>query len=338
MAGALPRGRRAGWKTFLEWVSRIDGLTEAQRANAMALLAGRPHEGAVAAIEMAVGDERQCPHCQTSGAENRGMARGLRRFRCKACGKSFNALTGTSLSRLRHKDRWLAFGESLAKGETVEQAVVRCGVAHSTAFRWRHRFLDAAEPASSKLGGIVEADETFVLSSRKGSQVWKHAKNGQPVTDLPDRKPRNRGGRASKRGLSHELVPVLVAADRSGTTISAVLPVASGDAIKDVLEPVLCQDALLVIDGGKALASCATKMKVTHEVLGQSAGEHVRGDLHIQTVNSRHERLKTFLRIHRGVSTKYLTNYLHWFHLAVLPRNPTARECLNAAVAPCPPT
>jgi len=54
-----------------------------------------------------------------------------------------------------------------------------------------------------KLRGIVEADETFVLSTRKGERNL-------------DRKARRRGGKASKRGLSHEQVPVLVAADRSG--------------------------------------------------------------------------------------------------------------------------
>ena len=170
------------------------------------------------------------------------------------------------------------------------------------------------------------------------SQEWKRAEKGQSVTDPPDRNARKRGGKASKRGLSHELVAILVAVDRSGATISAVLPAANGDAIKAVLDPVLSQDALLVTDGGKALASCATKMKITHEVLNQSAGEHVRGDLHIQTVNSRHERLKSFLRTHRGVATKYLDNYLHWYHLAVLPKNPTARGCLNAAMAPMTPT
>jgi len=79
-------------------------------------------------------------------------------------------------------------------------------------------------------------------------------------------------------------------------------------------------------------------MKVTHEVLNQSAGERVRGDLHFQTVNSRHERLNDFLRNHRGVATKYLENSLNWFHLAVLPKNPTARACLNAAMAIRSPT
>jgi hypothetical protein len=265
------------------------------------------------------------------------MARGLRRYRRQARGKSFNALTATLLSRLRHKDQWLAFGQSLAEGETIDQAAGRRGIAHSTALRWRHRFLEAAKPAGEMLGGIVEADETFVLSSRKGSQEWKRAQKGQSVTDPPDREARKRGGKASKRGLSHELVPVLVAADR-GATVTAVLPAANGDAIKAVLDPVLSKDALLVTDGGKALASRAAKMKVTREVLNQSAGERVRGDLHIRTVNNRHERLESFLRTHRGVATKYLDNYLHWRHLAVLPKNPTARGCLNAAMAPSTPT
>src|ERR1039458_1468781 len=162
-------------KAFLGWVSRVDDLTDAQRADTMAFLADHPHNGTAGTIELAVDVDRQCPHCQTPGAENRGMARGLRRYRCKACGKSFNALTATPLSRLRHKDQWLAFGQSLAEGETIDQAAGRCAIAHSTAFRWRHRFLEAAKPAGVMLGGIVEADETFVLSSRKGSQEWKRA-------------------------------------------------------------------------------------------------------------------------------------------------------------------
>src|SRR5215213_1757044 len=47
----------------------------------------------------------------------------------------------------------------------------RCGVAASTAFRWRHRFLQApALDKPTKLTGIVEADETFILESFKGKR------------------------------------------------------------------------------------------------------------------------------------------------------------------------
>ena len=56
---------------------------------------------------------------------------GLRRYQCKGCGRTFNALSGTPLSGLHHKERWLSFGASLAKGETVKGSASRCDVAVS---------------------------------------------------------------------------------------------------------------------------------------------------------------------------------------------------------------
>jgi hypothetical protein len=118
---------------------------------------------------------------------------------------------------------------------------------------------------------------------------------------------RKRGGKASKRGLSHEQVPILVAVDRTGVTVSAVLPFVSAASLQAALEPVLSKDALLVTDCCTSYPPCAAALGVSHEALNQSAGERVRGDLHIQTANSRHERLKVFLRLRRGVATEYIS-------------------------------
>jgi transposase-like protein len=110
----------------------------------------------------------------------------------RACHKTFNALSGTPLARLRHRARWAEYAQA---SSTVREAARRCGVHKNTAFRWRHRFL--ARPARSKplhLHGIVEADETYFLESHKGER------------HLP-RPPR-------KRGLSHEQIPVLIARNR----------------------------------------------------------------------------------------------------------------------------
>src|SRR5208283_954347 len=193
--------------------------------------------------------------------------------------------------------RWLDFGQSLSEGETVAASAERCGVAVSTAFRWRHRFLRAAKNSTRLLSGIVEVDETYILSSRKGERRL-------------GRKARRRGGKAAKR----------------------VLSAVTAQTIKPVLAPVLGKDALLVTDGNNVYPPCAAALGVSHEALNQSKGERVRGELHIQTVNSRHESLKTFLRPHRGIATKYLESYLRWFHLAGLKDNPTPRTCLNAAI------
>ena len=140
------------------------------------------------------------------------------------------------------------------------------------------------------------------------------------------------GGKAKKRGLSREQVPVLMAADRSGTTVSAVLPRADAAALTAALDPVVAKDALLVSDGGASYPRCAAALGVSHEALNHSIGERVRGDLHVQTVNSRHSRLKDFLRPRRGIATRYLDNYLSWFHLVGLAPGANDRACLAAAI------
>lgn len=307
-------------RTYRELVASMDDLSEAQKANLLAVLSGDSGgAAALAVLEMAVGEDRRCPHCGQAGAVSRGMARGLKRYRCNACSKSFNALTGTPLSGLRHKQRWLDFGRALAEGDTVKQSAERCDVAVSTAFRWRHRFLAAVQSGAKTLKGIVEADETFILASRKGARKL-------------DRKPRKRGGKAKKAGLSDEHVPVLVAADRSGATLSVVLPEVTSKAVWAAVKRRIEPDALLVADGATIYPPVAKVLQLSHEVLNQSAGERKRGDLHINTVNNRHSRLKHFLRQRKGIATKYLESYLKWFHLIVLHANPSARFCLNAAV------
>ena len=124
-----------------------------------------------------------------------------------------------------------------------------------------------------------------------------------------------------------------MAADRSGTTVGAVLPRVDAAALTAALDPVVAKDALLVSDGGASYPPCAAALGVSHEALNRSMGERVRGDLHVQTVNSRHSRLKDFLRPRRGTATRYLDNYLSWFHLVALAPGANDRiTCLAATV------
>ena len=60
--------------------------------------------------------------------------------------------------------------------------------------------------------GILETDETLFLRSYKGQRGGL------------TRRARKMCGRAAKRGLSREQVPILVVRDRSGATSDAILP------------------------------------------------------------------------------------------------------------------
>ena len=159
-------------KEFLTWLSQVDRLSEAQKFEIGEVLAGRPAgEASVAAVEMGVGEDRTCPRCGTRGSKANGKSQGLQRYLCRSCNRTFGATTGTSMNGLHHKELWLTYSECLANGDTIATAAKRCGIAVSTAFRWRHRFLAGINTSTDKLKGIIEADETYFLESRKGDRV-----------------------------------------------------------------------------------------------------------------------------------------------------------------------
>ena len=293
-------------KKYQSWVSGIDELSLQQKEQAQDLLSGVTGENAsLMAIEAQLAETRLCPHCNTAGAIAEGVKRGLRRYQCKTCNKTFNAATGTALQGLHNKGKWLIFGDCLANGLTVRKAAKHCNFAASTSFRWRHRFLGSQDHNPLKLTGIVEADETYVLESRKGERNL-------------DRKVRRRGGKANKRGLSDEQVPILFAVDRSGTTTCSVLPSVTADNVQDILEPRINNDIILVTDGNNIYPPRAKSPGIKHEALNISAGERKRGVFNISRVNNRHSLFKDFLRRYHGVSSKYLGNYLLWFERYVL--------------------
>ena len=173
-------------KGFQVWLSAARGLTRAQGARgAVGPERGRGIEGR---------DRAWCGRGPALSAlrERRG---GFARYGAGSASLPVQGLR----QDLQRADRYAAVG--LAPQGTL--AVVR-GVAGeggdgeglggalravSTAFRWRHRFLAAARSDSEVLKGIVEADETYVLESRKGARGL-------------GRKARRRGGKAKKRGLS----------------------------------------------------------------------------------------------------------------------------------------
>ena len=285
---------------FQKLIEQLGELSPEQReALAKALAGGSEAAETVALIEARFADKATCPHCQGEG-QKWGYAAGLRRYRCRSCRKSFNALTKTPLAFLKKRDKLAAYGQAMVEGLSLRKAAKRVGINLGTAFDWRHRLLKGpAKAKPAKLDGVVEADETYFLESEKGSRRLK-------------RKPRKRGGKAAKRGLSHEQIPVLVTRDRSGATLTSVLPDTTAKSISQVLDPVVAKDAALVSDGAKAYRTFADATDRLHVALVTSAGEYTWGTYHIQNVYAYTSSLKGWMARFKGVATEYLPNYLGW--------------------------
>ncbi len=283
-------------------IAGLERLTPLQRRRVVAeLSAAEGHTATVAVIEKGVSDEPCCPYCAGKTVVRNGTASGLQRFKCRDCVKTFNALTGTPLARLRMKGKWLGQAEALRDGLSLKQTEARLNISHQTAFSWRHRFLALPKTVQARvLTGIVEADETYFLESHKGSKT------------LP-RLGRKRGGKAKKRGLSTEQIPVLVGRDRAGATVDSVLKAGDAVHVAAALKPVMSRDAILCTDGSRVLAAAAKSLGVVHRPVNLSAGIRVNGVYHVQNVNAYDSRLKGWMRRFNGVATKYLDSYLGWF-------------------------
>ena len=290
----------------VEWISFIAQfaqLNRRQRQQGIALLCGNaPHDATVALLESVAQARLHCPACRSHHLHRHGHAHGLQRYRCVPCGRTFNALTGTPLARLRHKALWLEYADCLLDSRSVRQAAQQLGLHRNTTFRWRHRFLNVAKTDRPHgLHGITEADELYLLESEKGSRQMT-------------RPARRRGSRARQRGISNEQVCILVARDRTGQTLDFVT--GRGALTKAQLHrcllPVIDQDILLVSDGHAAYRAFAREAGITHQAVNLRAGIRVRGAAHVQNVNSYHSRLREWLRLFHGVATRYLPNYLGW--------------------------
>ena len=290
-------------QAFERWLGQLAQLSRQQRGRLLAILSPAVELDRVCAvIDGAMEAPPCCVHCRAPGLYRHGRDRGLQRYRCRSCGKTFTALSGTPLARLRHRARWLDYLGKMLDSTSVRRAADAVGVHRNTSFRWRHRFLHLSKhDRPHSLNGIAEADELFLLESQKGSRRL-------------DRPARKRGGVAGKRGITKEHDCVLVARDREGRTFDFVpgRGAVTKAQLHQHLLPVLDQDVLLVTDAHAAYRSFAREACITHESVNLRQGERVRGAVHVQNVNGYHRRFRQWLARFNGVASRYLPNYLGW--------------------------
>jgi transposase-like protein len=257
-------------------------------------------------------DVIKCPHCDQTEVVKFGIRRGKQWYRCKGCMKTFSSVTNTLLDYTK-KDfqTWATFVKCMIDGFSLRKTADICEIHRNTAFVWRHKILNALAEYQERqppLKGVVEADDTFFNLSYKGSKP-------------KGRKAHKRGTPATKRGISKEKVCVSCAVDRKKHVYSKVITL--GRPTAEVLQKAFgrklpkkkynnnTRSITLCTDKDTAYASFATKNGFKHIRLknGLASQDTI---YHNQYVNGYHSRLKHFLRRFKGVSTKYLNNYLVW--------------------------
>jgi IS1 family transposase len=219
------------------------------------------------------------------------------RYRCHKCKRTFNARSATAVARLWYRERWQAYAQCLRESLTVRASAKAVGIRRNAAWRWRQRFLSVfAHASQAVLEGLIEADETYLNRSHKGS--------------------RNLHRPAHRRGsdaAGEENVCVLAACDRAGRVRDGIVEKCNEEAVNQVLWRINEEESVLCSDGHPAYEAWAKAHGVIHKRLNIRRGIRIiDGIFHIQNVNGYHSRLKAWLGRFHGVSTRYLGNYLAW--------------------------
>ena len=279
--------------------------------------------------ESVVSEDKQrravnCPHCKDKRIRANGKLKGVQRYLCNGCGKNFSETTGKFWFALKKKDKINRYLYCLLSGFSIRKSAKETGISIQTSFDWRHKLLTSFSSVTVEgFEGIVESDDLFFSYSEKGNRNL-------------ERKPKKRGEKANKAGISNEKVAVVATCDRSG---NKDFKVATRGRIskKDLdrgLKGKLDKVEILCSDGHRSYGAFAKSNTITHKKFNASKGQKTVDKIyHVQNVNNMDMRLRKFMDSFNGVATKYLQNYLNWFLVLEKIKNITNKMATVAIIA-----
>lgn len=190
-----------------------------------------------------------CPSCGFPDCSRDGKTpAGRQRWRCPRCGEAFSALTGTVLeSSNKELPVWERFITCMCYNAPVDLAAEACGIAHTTAFEWRHRVFATVDGYQDRLvlRGRVWIDELYLTDS--------------DIVRSADYVP--------KRGLSKNKICIAVAIDAYKNAVVAICGHGkpSSRRIRDALLSHIAPGSVIVHDMEKAHMSLVRAAKCTDE-------------------------------------------------------------------------
>lgn len=110
-----------------------------------------------------------CPPCGLPDCSRDGRTpAGRQRWRCPVCGEAFSSLSGTVLECANEElPVWEGFIACMCHNAPIDPVAEACGIAHATAFEWRHRVFAAVDGCRDGLvlGGRAWVDELCLTDS-----------------------------------------------------------------------------------------------------------------------------------------------------------------------------
>lgn len=238
-----------------------------------------------------LGINSTCPACDSSKIEKYGKrSTGVQVFRCKDCNRIFSLFTGTILEKTRwHWDIWVKVLNLTLNNYSIEDMVnilnkdYGCeGINPKTVWLWRAKLIHAmAAFPMPILSGVIQADETFIRESQKGSRNLVSTIKGM------DRTPRY-GSSPSKLGtMGPEFATVTTAIDNRGYCVCKVSGMGrlTTEQFADIFDPYFDNPSYICSDANPIYEEYCELFKIPHYIKPSSYDEILRTNGYIKHEN-----------------------------------------------------
>jgi len=243
----------------------------------------------------------KCSHCNNDNIVSNGSVNGRCRYLCKSCKRSFGDSSYTSFNGVKKIDKFLLFKNIMfTEGMIPLQTMCkRVGISIQTSFDWRRRLSNSLSNVEMKFYEETQLDDIWVNYSQKGRKGLKYSKV--------------RGGN-KKAGDNNFQVKILTATDKSQTVmkVARIGRITKAD-IERNLGNHFDSKIKIVSDAHPSIIGFAKDNNIRHAYF-KSKDHTAKTGENVQFLNGQASRLNTMLnRTCKGVSTKYLQNYVNWF-------------------------
>ena len=232
-----------------------------------------------------------CVHCQSKKIYTLNVA-GTKRvvLKCATCRKQFSATVGTIFERSHIPlNKWFMAFQLMAsskKGMSAHQLHRMLDLTYKSAWFLAHRIRHVMKqtPFGGKLGGIVEADETYI------------------------------GGKSRGRGQVKNKMPVFALVERGGKVRSFSMPLVNATNLKRAIREHVEKSSTLMTDELPGYKNIGKEF-ADHQSVNHSNKEYVRGNVTTNTVEGYFSLLKRGLTgTYHHVSARHLHRYLDEFN------------------------
>lgn len=275
-----------------------------------------------------------CINCGSINFHKHVKRNNKQRYKCYDCKKTFNSTSNTIFSGFHksHINKFKKFIEYAINNLLLKRTAEICKISVSCAFHWRHKLIASLtnKQKYNEITGLIEIDEIYFRNSNKGnfkSGIGRKARTHSYCPNLED-----------NVGLSKSKIYIPTGIDRTKNVLIDFVGFGKPNAnslykcyqskIKALHNSKIITDGDRVyIDFSKQIG-CENKMLSKHN----SNSHKVRklpiiekdGNIkyHIQNVNNFHSQITDIINSKfKGVSTKYILQYINWVKWLRLNKN-----------------